>query len=218
MKATRTEYDLELIGQKTFDLFNAFKVSPIKFLKEMEKVSAESSFVFNPIEKINKVSSFYQTNPNLIKDDITNEDNYEDTTLSVKDVRFKEIKLKINNLINEKKLNNTVILRSEKLNCVLAELISGSFQTRSSDAIISFLMEKFENKYHFFELNFIGGDDPMVNLVKLVFQNPDMLDILLTKSFYIGAIHSLVNDKKQMEYSMFLASKSLRQSNSNFQI
>lgn len=184
----------------------------------MEKVYSEESFVFNPIDNLkNKVSpnSTYKGSSALIKEEINNnnDDNIDETAFSVKEIRYREIKSIITGLSNDKKLNNTAIIHSEKLSGFLHEIFSESTanNTKGSEEIINILKEKFQNKYVFFAVNWVGCEDGLISITKLAFNNLSYLEFLLSKSFNFGAIYPSVNIDNQLELKLFLAIKNFFQ-------
>lgn len=201
------------MAQESFEYINKFKVSPVKIVKEMEKVYTELSFQYNisTDDKLIKSESTYNlnnTNSNLnglIKDNTSEQELNDETALSIKDIRYKEIKSKINELSNDKKLNGNVILRSEKLNIILTELLSGSYKSRSSEAITSFLQERFDYKYIFSEINWIGNEDGLVSITKFAFNSLNNVEELLKTGYNFGALHVFKNIEGQLEFSLFLA-------------
>lgn len=197
--------DHELLCQSTFQELNKLKINPLKFFKEVEKIIGNVSFQYTPLDsnlnaKHNKASS------SLIKDDLS-ERNNDETAFSIKDLRLKEIKSRVVEIYKSRQYNNQAIIHSEKLNTLIAELISGSFKNRSSDAIIEYLVNKFENKFSFQELNWIGSNDALSSVTKFIFESLNNIEIILKNPYNFGSIHVFKNLENEFEFSLFLATK-----------
>jgi hypothetical protein len=188
---------------------NKLKINPLKFFKEVEKLIGEVSFVYTPLDS-NKASKHHKASSSLVKDDIS-ERNNDETAFSIKDLRLKEIKSRAIEIYKTRQYSNQAILHSEKLNTLLSELLSGSYKNRSSDAVLEYLTSKFENKFSFREVNWIGASsDSLMSLTKLIFESINNVDILLKYPYSFGTIHIYRNNENELEFSLFLASKILK--------
>lgn len=204
--ANRTEFDFAHIAQNTFEYVNKLKLTPIKIIKEMESIYSDLTFEFNnPDENKIKIQNSNSNCSELIKDNTSENEMNDETAFSIKDIRYKELKSKINELSNEKKLNFNAILRSEKLSSIISELLTGSYKTRSPDAVLNFLQDKFENKFSFSEINWIGDEEGLTSLTKFAFNSLYNVENLLKTSYNFGAVHVNKNLLNQLEFSLILA-------------
>lgn len=181
-----------------FELLNKFKVNPIKVLNKIEKAYPNCRLDIKTIS-INK------------KDDEIDNDNLfdHDTLVSTIDFKFKEIKNCITNLVNQNKTNSSALIWSEKSYSNLKEMLCGSFLYRSSEAIIEYMNLQFDNKFKFFEIDWIGDEDPLISLTKLVFENSELIFKFLCSSYQFGVIQAMKYENT-IEFSMFVACKSIK--------
>lgn len=200
----KTEFDYENLCQNTFKYLNKLKINPLKFLKEIERVVGDVSFQYIPIES-NRNKQHYKANSVLIKDDFS--ENNDETAFSIKDLRLKEIRSKVVDINKTREYNSQVIIHSEKLNAILSELVSGSFKERSSEAIIEYLNNKFENKFVFQEINWIGSKEGLSSASKFVFESLNNIETLLKNTYNFGSVHVFLNKENEYEFSLFLAAK-----------
>lgn len=197
--------DYELLCQSTFREINKLKINPLKFFKEVEKIISNTNFQYIPLDS-NRNAKHNKASSSLIKDDLS-ERNNDETAFSVKDLRLKEIKSRVVEIYKSRQYNNQAIIHSEKLHTLIAELISGSYRNRSSEAIIEYLVNKFENKFSFQELNWIGSIDAVSSVTKFIFESLNNIEIILKNPYNFGSIHVFKNLDNEFEFSLFLATK-----------
>lgn len=213
--------DNESLSNSVFELLNQLKLYPNKIIKEIEQIFTDNTFVYNPINKdenekivrLNKKTSYENDASNLIssfeiKDLTAIEDNTNDeTVISIKEIRYKEIKAKLNELTNLNKLVNNAILKSEKLHIFASELITCSYTSRVSEEVTDYLKHKFDDKYNFKEINWIGYENSFYSITSFVFASLKNLEIILSNNFAFGSLHTWKSPQNEIEFSLFLAIK-----------
>lgn len=190
----------------------------------------ESSFINNNFGNYSKKNSSKSNRYKLINDDLINLDNSynketmqntnninkytndqkdedNNTTLaSDKDKIFKVIKQSITELFNNRRIANSTIMWSEKCYSYLSEIISDSYTCRAHEAISSFISSQYNYKYKFKEINWIGTEDALASVTKLLFEQFDTIEHFLNNNYSFGAIN-VIKHNDNYEYSMFLAYK-----------
>lgn len=89
-----------------------------------------------------------QSENNLIKEYSENFeffDNNDETNVSIKDLRYKEIIQKLNEI--SKYFNSNVILRSEKLNMHINQFFKEKYLYQNDDILEDFLKSKFDQQF-----------------------------------------------------------------------
>lgn len=198
-----------------FELINELRISPISVLNKIQEVYSQCEI--NPKGMIksncNDKKEDEKNTILLIDESVYQTDyDYEETMMSLKDQRFKELKTSITSLLNRSKMQQSALLWSEKCFCYLSEIISNSYEYRSSEAVKEFLSLQFNCRFNFTEVNFIGCEDALNSLTKCLFENYDEIENVLMKNYDFGAIKVMRNIKGEYEYSLFLANKETKES------
>lgn len=147
-----------------------------------------------------------QSENNLIKEYSENFeffDNNDETNVSIKDLRYKEIIQKLNEI--SKYFNSNVILRSEKLNMHINQFFKEKYLYQNDDILEDVLKSKFDQQFVVIKWN--SFKDPYYAITSFLFNSLDNLVLLLTRSFSVGSIYSKNSeiDNNLSEFHLILA-------------
>lgn len=204
ISANNTELGNDEICNQTLTAINEFKLDPFSFLKNIEKVYSHESFKYSAnIDTISK-----QSENNLIKEYSDNfeffDNNNDETNVSLKDLRYKELVHKLNEI--SKHFNHNVILRSEKLNMHINQFFKEKYLYQNDEILEDFLKSKFDQSFIVLTWNSIK--DPYYSITSLLFNSLDNLVFLLTRSFTVGSVYAKNSETNNntWEFHLILAS------------